>query len=64
MRSLILALAIALAAPVIGGCAREVSHTERTKTTWDGGVKRDATTVYENPDGSRTVQKESQRVRD
>ena len=40
------------------GCAREVSHTESNKENLTGGETHRETTVYKNPDGSVSVEKE------
>jgi hypothetical protein len=52
---------LALACPFgLFGCSHEVAHTETTKNNWTGGQTHDETTVYKNPDGSVSVDKERQ----
>ena len=53
------AVAVALSLPAgLTGCA--TSHTETTKDNLLGGQTHQSTTVYRNPDGSTTVDKETQ----
>jgi len=40
------------------GCTREVAHTETDKPNLLGGSTHEEKTVYQNPDGSYTTQKE------
>ena len=42
----------ALGFPIVGGCDREISHTETTAQKSDGTVSHKETTVKEKPDGT------------
>lgn len=55
-----LAVLLSLGVAGIGGCSREISHTEKTSPTWTGGTKHEETTVTKNPDGSINVEHEKQ----
>ena len=54
----VLGLFASLAA--LSACAHEVSHSESDKPGWFGGHTHEETTVYENPDGSRSVSHEKE----
>lgn len=47
----------------LGGCARELSHTESTKVHSDGTVTTKETSVKQSPDGSVTKTEESKTTR-
>jgi hypothetical protein len=53
-------LAINLA---VTGCAKEVEHHESSEPRLLGGRKHEETTVKENPDGTRTTEKEVTKTR-
>jgi hypothetical protein len=50
-------LAAFLATPMLVGCEREVSHTEKTTKNPDGTTSKSEETVKKNADGSTTVEK-------
>lgn len=50
-------------ASLFSGCAREVSHTERTKVQSDGTVKTKETSVKQAPDGTVSKTEESKTTR-
>jgi hypothetical protein len=62
LMSLIVAASLFGGVPMLAGCEREVSHTEKTTQTPGGGVKHTETTVKENPDGTVSKETETHRV--
>jgi hypothetical protein len=49
--TLLLFVCLSLVAPFAGGCAHEVAHSERDRSTSSGSVHEESTT-YRNPDGT------------
>ena len=60
--SMILLTALVGGVPVLTGCEKEVAHTEKTTTTPGGGVKKESTTITENPDGTLKKETETKKV--
>jgi hypothetical protein len=55
--------AIAFTAVLAGGCAQEVSHTEKDSPNWtDNGHTKTESTTYQNPDGSTYTQSSKTRT--
>ena len=46
------------------GCAHEVSHSESDKPNWSGGRTHEETTVYQNPDGTKSTSHEKTKTSD
>lgn len=63
MAALCVAGGLAVGAGCSTGGSREVSHTESNKTGWFGGKSREVNSVYENADGSRSVETETTSTR-
>jgi hypothetical protein len=54
-----LVLGASLLLPMSFGCDRTVSEHEKTTRDRDGDVKTERTTVKEHPDGTQSVEKET-----
>jgi hypothetical protein len=48
---------LSFAPAMVGGCSREVAHTEQDKPNLLGGRTHEETTTYKNPDGTYTTEK-------
>jgi hypothetical protein len=62
LKTLALGSMLAINLAVIG-CSQEVEHRESDEPRMLGGRKHEETTVKENPDGTRTTEKEVTKTR-
>ncbi len=62
LTSLIVLASLVGGVPILTGCEKEVSHTEKTTQTPGGGVKKESTTVTEHPDGTVSKETETKKV--